>query len=252
MGCLCSSLRRGAADEEDNWRAGTANVKSPRKGGAGDALAGLYRGADEYLRASKALSRDFELRETDTLGIEQIRALDELNEAAAAAWAPRCVDTASPSGASSSSPPTLRRLEPTPPPAVGGALPVAACGSPGDEPPLPAAEVQAPPPAAEVQALPLTAELQTPQMLPPDEVQALLETLPPRPDEVPATALRPQRRLARCHESMRWFPVKGCGHSTHSGPHPRTHTPRTSAPPHPRTRVRTSAPLQVVFQSAAD
>ena len=28
-------------------------------------LAGLYRGADEYLRASKALSRDFELRAAD-------------------------------------------------------------------------------------------------------------------------------------------------------------------------------------------
>ena len=63
MGCLCPSLRRergSSGSEEDNWRAGEASGEStsgkrplkpgnntPRKaGGAGDTLAGLYRGAD--------------------------------------------------------------------------------------------------------------------------------------------------------------------------------------------------------------
>lgn len=55
-------------------------------------LAGLYRGADEYLRASKALSRDFELRAADAE--QMVSDWTELNDAAAAAWSPRCIDGA--------------------------------------------------------------------------------------------------------------------------------------------------------------
>ena len=69
------------------------------------------------------------------------------------------------------------------------------------EAPAPAAPHVDPPPSAAGAADALT--------LQPDEVQTLLDTLPPRPDEVPATALRPERHLARCHENERWFPVKG-------------------------------------------
>ena len=55
-------------------------------------LAGLYRGADEYLRASKALSREFELRAADAE--QMVSDWTELNDAAAAAWSPRCIDGA--------------------------------------------------------------------------------------------------------------------------------------------------------------
>ena len=67
-------------------------------------LAGLYRGADEYLRASKALSRDFELRAADAE--QMVSDWTELNDAAAAAWSPRCIDGAlsSPSNGSIANP----------------------------------------------------------------------------------------------------------------------------------------------------
>ena len=110
MGCLCSTLRRrrgssrGSGSEEENWRASKASgdhtpgrrplkpTNAPHKGGAGDVLAGLYRGADEYLRASKALSREFELRAADAE--QMVSDWTELNDAAAAAWSPRCIDGA--------------------------------------------------------------------------------------------------------------------------------------------------------------
>ena len=204
-------------------------------------LAGLYRGADEYLRASKALSRDFELRAADAE--QMVSDWTDLNDAAAAAWSPRCVDGALTTLPRSASP-TLRRLEPEAPTAEEGSP--AESAAPGDSPPVVAAGmVQAPaaaPPAATAVEAPPSAAAETTeaadaQTLPPDEVQTLLATLPPRPDEVPTpdspplpnpnpnpdpnpnsnltpdqvpvTALRPERRLARCHESQRWFPVKG-------------------------------------------
>ena len=108
MGCLCSTLRRsrrGSGSEEENWRASSKAsgdhtpgrrplkpTNAPHQGGAGDVLAGLYRGADEYLRASKALSRDFELRAADAE--QMVSDWTELNDAAAAAWSPRCIDGA--------------------------------------------------------------------------------------------------------------------------------------------------------------
>ena len=153
-------------------------------------LAGLYRGADEYLRASKALSRDFELRAADAE--QMVSDWTDLNDAAAAAWSPRCVDGALTTLPRSASP-TLRRLEPEAPTAEEGSPP-AESAAPGDSPPVVAAGmVQAPaaaPPAATAVEAPPSAAAETTeaadaQTLPPDEVQTLLATLPPRPDEVP-------------------------------------------------------------------
>ena len=188
-------------------------------------LAGLYRGADEYLRASKALSRDFELRAADAE--QMVSDWTDLNDAAAAAWSPRCVDGALTTLPRSASP-TLRRLEPEAPTAEEGPAESAA---PGDSPPVVAAGmVQAPaaaPPAATAVEAPPSAAAETTeaadaQTLP---TRSLPLTPPPlpnpnpnpdpnpnsnlTPDQVPVTALRPERRLARCHESQRWFPVKG-------------------------------------------
>ena len=159
-------------------------------------LAGLYRGADEYLRASKALSRDFELRAADAE--QMVSDWTDLNDAAAAAWSPRCVDGALTTLPRSASP-TLRRLEPEAPTAEEGSS-LAESAAPGDNSPVVAAGmVQAPaaaPPAATAAEAPPSAaaeaaEAADAQTLPPDEVQTLLATLPPRPDEVPTPDASP-------------------------------------------------------------
>ena len=127
MGWLCSPLRRcygssrGSGSEEENWRASAEAsgdhapgrrrpTNAPRK----DVLAGLYRGADEYLRASKALSRDFELRAADAE--QMVSDWTDLNDAAAAAWSPRCIDGAltSPSKGSIADPNPHASPTPTP------------------------------------------------------------------------------------------------------------------------------------------
>jgi hypothetical protein len=192
-------------------------------------LAGLYRGADEYLRASKALKDDFELR---AAGAEQmVSDWTELNDAAAAAWSPRCVGalTTLPRSAS----PTLRRLEPEAPPAKEGSAPAEGSASAadgaasGDSPPVGAAgEVQAPA-AASPSAAAQAAQAAQAQLLPPDEVQTLLATLPPRPDEVPTTALPPTPTP---------YPLPPTPYPLPPTPYPLPHPlpPKSSPQPQPR------------------
>ena len=55
----------------------------------------------QYLKASKDLSRDMKMREEDSTALEQSEALWELNDAAKAAYTPKCVNSGAPSAAPS-------------------------------------------------------------------------------------------------------------------------------------------------------